>query len=367
MRRNWIDAAIAAWRASESMQFVHEALGVSWDEWHAWTQGNACLLPPPAPPKTPFVRPEVTSPHRVVLIAGAHGLDPAFTKARGTAQSKAWALEQLDRIIRPLAPSGYVLAPHSWEGPNQWAREVAARMGVPFVAFAPNGRRYLNHRSDGDWTARWCPEFERLAVGDARDARRVARDRALANAAAHAMRKGMEVKAHALLSPWAGSVEANSVIGHARREHVRASQHECPAAFSPVVVARIEKDREALEVQSFMRERGPWVYFVQDGQKHVKIGWSSNPKRRFCELQTGLSTAMELVLVVPGDVRVERVLHAVFADYRLQGEWFLMGRRMLSFLWRVAQYRQKHGELTPAKVVEIAHNPAVDTSSYTEA
>ena len=58
----------------------------------------------------------------------------------------------------------------------------------------------------------------------------------------------------------------------------------------------------------------------------VKIGYTTeSPQTRLLQLQTASPVPLVLVGSFPGSVRLERDLHAWFADKRRCGEWFDMG------------------------------------------
>lgn len=69
------------------------------------------------------------------------------------------------------------------------------------------------------------------------------------------------------------------------------------------------------------------LYAISDS-KDVKLGISSNLKKRLKTLQTGSSTPLEVLWTLPcGDSRLEAVnnerkLHRACKQYRLVGEWF---------------------------------------------
>jgi len=54
----------------------------------------------------------------------------------------------------------------------------------------------------------------------------------------------------------------------------------------------------------------------------VKIGYASNPRKRFSGLRTSSPVDLELLAVIPGDRDCERALHARFSVYRCDGDWF---------------------------------------------
>lgn len=75
------------------------------------------------------------------------------------------------------------------------------------------------------------------------------------------------------------------------------------------------------------------VYFIQDsGTRRIKIGYAEDVVRRMATLQTGASSRLVLLLVVPGDGRLERRLHKRFARSRRRGEWFRPDPEVLRFM-----------------------------------
>jgi hypothetical protein len=65
------------------------------------------------------------------------------------------------------------------------------------------------------------------------------------------------------------------------------------------------------------------IYFIQgvDGGP-IKIGRSDEPETRLAMLQTGNPVALRITRVITGYSRDEVLLHELFGDFRLQGEWF---------------------------------------------
>jgi hypothetical protein len=78
-------------------------------------------------------------------------------------------------------------------------------------------------------------------------------------------------------------------------------------------------DRDMLDLRT-----GPgWIYFIVPARMNqVKIGWSLNPLERLKILQTGQSAVLRIFAVVPGTQDQEYLLHRIFADSRIRGEWF---------------------------------------------
>jgi len=70
-----------------------------------------------------------------------------------------------------------------------------------------------------------------------------------------------------------------------------------------------------------------YVYLIQSGDGPVKIGVASDPEFRRSELQTGNPYPLSIRLLIvcsdtAGAYEIESAFHRVFADVRLQGEWF---------------------------------------------
>ena len=54
----------------------------------------------------------------------------------------------------------------------------------------------------------------------------------------------------------------------------------------------------------------------------MKIGFSTDPKRRLAELQTGYPDPLHIIAAIPGTMDDERSWHDIFRDCRSTGEWF---------------------------------------------
>lgn len=75
------------------------------------------------------------------------------------------------------------------------------------------------------------------------------------------------------------------------------------------------------------------IYFLQQGKSGpIKIGWSTNIRTRIASLQTATHERLHLLLVLDGQAKDERRLHAWFAHERLGGEWFSPDGELASFI-----------------------------------
>lgn len=65
------------------------------------------------------------------------------------------------------------------------------------------------------------------------------------------------------------------------------------------------------------------VYIISDGI-NTKIGWSKNPQKRLCQLQTGSANHLKIVKLYNVPRIKERYLHKSLWSFRIRhnGEWF---------------------------------------------
>lgn len=75
---------------------------------------------------------------------------------------------------------------------------------------------------------------------------------------------------------------------------------------------------------------GPVVYFVSIGD-HVKIGFSTNLKSRMKTFRTS-SADIQILLAVPGDRQLERQMHILLDEQRIERELFRLEGRVGDFL-----------------------------------
>lgn len=88
-------------------------------------------------------------------------------------------------------------------------------------------------------------------------------------------------------------------------------------------IPRRERDSATAGRRSDDLRQAGLVYFVREGHDGpIKIGYALEPIQRLKSLQIGNPRLLVLVGYFPGDVAMERRLHARFADWRLNGEWF---------------------------------------------
>lgn len=65
-----------------------------------------------------------------------------------------------------------------------------------------------------------------------------------------------------------------------------------------------------------------YVYCISDGE-YVKVGHSTNPKKRISELQTGNARLLRLVGTLEGKLEDEKAMQTKYAKYNILQEWFI--------------------------------------------
>ncbi len=66
-----------------------------------------------------------------------------------------------------------------------------------------------------------------------------------------------------------------------------------------------------------------YVYFIQIiSSGEIKIGYSTNVKKRMNGLQTAIPEKIKLLGFFAGDKQKEKELHKKFKHLRIKGEWF---------------------------------------------
>ena len=75
------------------------------------------------------------------------------------------------------------------------------------------------------------------------------------------------------------------------------------------------------------------IYFVQcTATQLIKIGYSSNPAKRFISLQTGSSAPLRVLHTVDGDKSKEAELHKRFRHLWARGEWYFPSDEIHAFI-----------------------------------
>lgn len=74
------------------------------------------------------------------------------------------------------------------------------------------------------------------------------------------------------------------------------------------------------------------VYLIHSKSTDLyKIGCSANPYNRLRNLQNGLKEDLELLRTLEGGYTLEKHLHSLFKDFRVNGEWFIKSPEILNY------------------------------------
>ncbi len=94
---------------------------------------------------------------------------------------------------------------------------------------------------------------------------------------------------------------------------------------------------KAHRLNSVAIRRKAVVYFATRASDNaIKIGMTSNLKRRLRDLRKEHKEEITLLASMPGDTKKEFSLHERFKTSRLDGEWFARTPELLGFLARFA-------------------------------
>jgi excisionase family DNA binding protein len=88
---------------------------------------------------------------------------------------------------------------------------------------------------------------------------------------------------------------------------------------------RLPDDEEPGEPTGF-------VYVIK-AKNRVKIGYAKDVAKRLATLQTASPHRLVVVVHFPGNIEMERRLHARFAKHRSTGEWFTIHQNIRDWLW----------------------------------
>lgn len=80
-----------------------------------------------------------------------------------------------------------------------------------------------------------------------------------------------------------------------------------------------------------------YVYFARAANGSIKIGVSTDPRKRSYDLQISAPEEITMLGCVPGDKTLEASLHAAFAFCHIRGEWFRPEAPLLAYIESQAQ------------------------------
>lgn len=79
---------------------------------------------------------------------------------------------------------------------------------------------------------------------------------------------------------------------------------------------RIEQKKQTLP-------KGPVVYFLSIGGREIKIGHTSNLRKRLYEFRTASPNGVNLLAYATGGRNLEKIYHERFSHLKIRREWFL--------------------------------------------
>lgn len=123
--------------------------------------------------------------------------------------------------------------------------------------------------------------------------------------------------------------KTNKSAGHKRpKQRKPRKPAEVKHAEGMIRDWRAQQEGEQGYVYCFRETEGP--------ERYVKIGYSTNPKKRIAEIQTGNPRVLEIVGFFEGTEEDERKLHARFSHSNKLQEWFRPAPALLSLFTKSA-------------------------------
>lgn len=117
-----------------------------------------------------------------------------------------------------------------------------------------------------------------------------------------------------------------------------------------IVEAKIQRNHETAHVEYAKRPKRGLIYYLQIGE-YIKIGYTSNPKRRGSEYPPG----SKLLLSYPGSHEDEKRLHEKFSAYREAGrEWYMDAAEIRE---HIEELRAQHGQFEAGLERRTRHRP----------
>lgn len=83
-----------------------------------------------------------------------------------------------------------------------------------------------------------------------------------------------------------------------------------------------------------------FIYLIQDGIGHIKIGLAKRPNSRLKALQTANATELHLLATTQGSQKYERYLHGRYSHRRMCGEWFRLNPAELREI--IMEFKQRN-------------------------
>ncbi len=122
---------------------------------------------------------------------------------------------------------------------------------------------------------------------------------------------------------------------------------------------------------------GSFVYFLEAiGENLIKIGFTSNLRRRLANIRSMLPWETELLGVIRGESLQERTIHIRFASFHVRAEWFQNSDEIREFIAQncflplLPEYRgREKGDLLNADLEQkrtMYIQIVLDTETHTE-
>lgn len=87
-----------------------------------------------------------------------------------------------------------------------------------------------------------------------------------------------------------------------------------------------------IQPRRIAEKRKAYIYFLYAPiSKRMKIGYTKFFDQRFAKIQSSSPEQLEVLRVIEGDGRLERMLHRLFSIERDHGEWFEASESMVTF------------------------------------
>jgi hypothetical protein len=88
------------------------------------------------------------------------------------------------------------------------------------------------------------------------------------------------------------------------------------------------------------------IYFIENTEtKHIKIGFSTDVRRRLIDLQISSPHELKILTICEGDDKLEKELHKRFGEHHFRGEWFLPNKELKEYIKSFPEYRHSKKEL----------------------
>ncbi|WP_347271021.1 integrase arm-type DNA-binding domain-containing protein [Rhizorhabdus histidinilytica] len=123
------------------------------------------------------------------------------------------------------------------------------------------------------------------------------------------------------------SIEAARRLRDEAKTLLRAKQD--PRAALEVAAQR---DAAAVLLTPGEEDGEATVYFVRACTGLIKIGVTKDVRRRLAQIQLGFAEPITLLGTIAGGYATEGMLHRMFAESAVGGEWFEPSPRMLEFI-----------------------------------